>query len=244
MYQLTSSFLSVLVLLLFSGCNQKSAFTVKVSDYGLKPGTGENAIPAIIKAVNECKKHPTSVLLFEKGRYDFMIDSTHRKVYFESNTTNGAPKNLAILLEGCTGLTLDGANSDFVFHGSIQPITVDSSDKTTIQNVNIDWDIPMTAQAKIIAVSAKNIDIEIDTKQFPYEIAEGALLFIGENWKARPTGFMEYEANTHRIAAGTGDEGCIRGDWSKFSAEELKQGTVRMNGSFTRTPAVQPFCYL
>ena len=244
MYQLTSSFLSVLVLLLFSGCNQKSAFTVKVSDYGLKPGTGENAIPAIIKAVNECKKHPTSVLLFEKGRYDFMIDSTHRKVYFESNTTNGAPKNLAILLEGCTGLTLDGANSDFVFHGSIQPITVDSSDKTTIQNVNIDWDIPMTAQAKIIAVSAKNIDIEIDTKQFPYEIAEGALLFIGENWKARPTGFMEYEANTHRIAAGTGDEGCIRGDWSKFSAEELKQGTVRMNGSFTRTPAVGNYLIL
>ena len=244
MSKLTSSLLSVLIILLFSGCNQNSVFTVKVSDYGLKPGTGENAIPSIIKAVNECKKHPASLLLFEKGRYDFRIDSTHRRTYYESNTTNDTPKNLAILLEKCNGLTLDGMNSEFVFHGSIQPITVDNSDKITIQNVNIDWDIPMTAQARIIATSAINIDIEIDTKQFPYEITEGKLFFKGENWKARPTGFMEYEANTHRIAAGTGDEGCIRGDWSMFSAEELKPGTVRLNGSFTLTPAVGNYLIL
>ena len=230
--------LSVISLLLISGCDQKSVFTVKVSDFGLKPDTKENAIPAIIKAINECKKHPTSVLKFEKGRYDFHIDSTFRRVYYESNTTNDAPKNLAILIEGCTGLTLDGGNSEFVFHGSIQPITVDKSDKITIQNVNIDWDIPMTAQAKIIAASPKNIDLEIDTIQFPYEITDGNLIFKGEVWKARPTGFMEYEANTHRIAAGTGDEGCVRGDWSKLSAEDLKPGTVRMNGAFKRTPAV------
>ena len=242
MNRLTISFL--LCFWLITGCSRNTLFTVKIAEFGLKPGTGENAIPAIIKAVNECKKHAGSVLLFEKGRYDFMIDSTHTRIYFESNTTNDAPKNLAILIEGCTGLTLDGGNSDFVFHGRIQPITVDHSDRITIQNVNIDWDIPMTAQAKIIATSSKIIDLEIDTRQFPYEITDGKLIFTGENWKARPTGFMEYEVNTHRIAAGTGDNGCIRGDWNKFTVEELKPGTVRMNGEFTRTPSVGNYLIL
>ena len=242
MTKLISSFLLVLAIL--TGCSRNSPLIIKVADFGLKPGTGENAIPAVIKALNECKKHPGSVLLFDKGRYDFNIDSTHTRIYFESNTTNDTPKNLAILIEGCSGLTLDGGNSEFVFHGAIQPITVDHSDGITIQNVTIDWDIPLTAQAKIVATSSKNIDFEIDTLQFPYVITDGKLFFTGENWKERPNGFMEYEANTHRIAAGTGDNGCIRGEWDKSITQELKPGTVRMNGYFTRTPAVGNYLIL
>ncbi|MEI7524187.1 MAG: hypothetical protein WCJ95_07660 [Mariniphaga sp.] len=235
----------LLFLLLVTGCTRNDLFTTKISAYGLKPGTGENAIPAIIKALTECKKHPKSVLLFEKGRYDFRIDTTLRRVYYESNTTNDGPKNLAILIEGCRGLTLDGGNSEFVFHGPIQPISIDQSDKIAIQNVNIDWDIPLTAQAKIVACSPKNIDIEIDTKQFPYEIADGKLFFTGENWKTLSNNwFMEFEADTHRIAAGTGDEGCIRGDWSKFRTSELKPGILRMTGEFTRIPAVGNYLIL
>jgi len=230
-------YLIVLVLIL-SGCHQKQAVTIKISDYDLKPDSKENAIPFILKAIAECKKHPNSILLFEKGRYDFRIDPAHTREYFESNTTNDGPKNLAILIEGCTGLTLDGNGSEFVFHGAIQPITVDNSENISIRNVNIDWDIPLTAQTKILATSPKYIDLEMDTTQFPYEISNGKLIFKGENWKAEPNGFMEYVAGKHLIAAGTGDEGCIRGDWNKTSYEEVKPGTVRMKGEFTRTPAV------
>jgi len=236
-------YLIVLVLIL-SGCHQKQAVTIKMSDYDLKPDSKENAIPFIIKAIAECKKHPNSILLFEKGRYDFRIEPAHTREYFESNTTNDGPKNLAILIEGCTGLTLDGNGSEFVFHGAIQPITVDNSENITIQNVNIDWDIPLTAQAKILATSPKYIDLEMDMTQFPYEISNGKLIFKGENWKAEPNGFMEYVAGKHLIAAGTGDEGCIRGDWNKSSYEELKPGIVRMKGEFTRTPAVGNYLIL
>jgi len=227
----------LVLMLIFICCFQNGAVTIKISDFGLKPGTKENAIPAIIKAISECKKHPKSLLLFEKGRYDFRIDSSFTKEYFESNTTNDGPKNLAILIEGCKGLTLDGNGADFIFHGAIQPITVDYSENIAMKNINIDWDIPLTAQAKIVAATSKNIDLEIDTTQFPYEISHGKLNFTGENWKAEPNGFMEYEANTHRIAAETGDQGCIRSDWKKYTVEELKPGIVRMNGEFTRTPA-------
>ena len=244
MKSLKSVFLWIVFITMIASCKPKDAVVINVADFGLKPGSKENAIPAIIKALDECKKHPNSTLKFEKGRYDFSIDPAHTREYFESNTTNDGPKNLAVLIEGFKGLTFDGGGSEFVFHGAIQPITVDNSENITIQNVNIDWDIPLTAQAKILATSPKNIDLEIDTIQFPYEISNGKLIFKGENCKAEPNGFMEYVAGKHLIAAGTGDEGCIRGDWNKTSYEEVKPGTVRMKGEFTRTPAIGNYLIL
>lgn len=230
--------LGLLLLLIIGGCKQNEVVVVNVADFGLRPDSKENAVPVVIRALERCKKHERSVLQFTKGRYDFYYTLSHTSEYFESNTTNDAPKNLAILIEKCKELTLEGNGSEFIFHGPIQPITVDNSENIKIQNINIDWDIPLTAQARVLAATPKNIDLEIDTKQFPYEVADGKLLFTGENWKAEPSGYMEYVADKHLIAPQTGDEGCIRGDRNKRSFEELKPGTVRMNGEFTRTPAV------
>ena len=243
MNNLKSVLLLIVVFMMIIGCNQKVTM-IKVSDFGLKPNTKENAVPAMRKALEECKKHPNVKLKFEKGRYDFMITPGHAKAYFESNTTNDSLKNLAVLIEGFDGFTFDGGGAEFVFHGAIQPITIDHSKNVTIQNVNIDWDIPLTAQAKILAVSSQNIDMEIDTIQFPYNVANAKLIFKGENWKASPESYMEYVADKHLIAAGTGDEGCIRGDMKKSSYEELKPGTVRLKGEFSRTPAVGNYLIL
>lgn len=236
--------LGLLLLLIIGGCKQDKVVVVNVADFGLRPDSKENAVPVVIRALERCKKHPKSILRFDKGRYDFYITMGHIREYFESNTTNDAPKNLAILIEKCKELTLDGNGAEFVFHGPIQPITVDNSENIKIQNVNIDWDIPLTAQGKVLATSPKSIDLEIDTKQFPYEITDGRMIFTGENWKAESRWFMEYEAGTHRIAYHTGDEDCVRGDWKKYSVSELKPGTVRLNGEFTRVPAVGNYLIL
>ena len=233
--------LGLLLLLILAGCKQNEVITVNIADFGLRPNSKENAVPVVIQALERCKKHEKSVLHFDKGRYDFYITMGHTREYFESNTTNDAPKNLAILIDQCKNLTLEGNGAEFVFHGPIQPITIDNSENVKVQNVNIDWDIPLTAQGKVLATSSKNIDFEIDTKQFPYEIADGKLQFVGDDWKAEPSGYMEYVADKHLIAPQTGDAGCIRGDRSKRSFEELKPGVVRMKGEFTRTPAVGNF---
>ena len=230
--------LGLLLLLIMAGCKQNEVIVVNVADFGLRPNSKENAVPVVIQALERCKKYEKSVLHFDKGRYDFYITMGNTREYFESNTTNDAPKNLAILIEKCKNLTLEGNGAEFVFHGPNQPITIDNSENVKVQNVNIDWDIPLTAQARVLAASPQNIDLEIDTKQFPYEIADGKLQFVGEDWKAEPSGYMEYMAEKHLIAPQTGDAGCIRGDRSKRSFEELKPGVVRMNGEFTRTPTV------
>ncbi len=232
------------IMLSFVICKNEHAVIVNVADFGLRPGSNENAVPVVIRALERCKKYEKSVLQFNKGRYDFYITLGQAREYFESNTTNDAPKNLAILIEKCKELTLEGNGSEFVFHGPIQPITIDNSENIKVQNVNIDWDIPLTAQGKVLATSPKSIDLEIDTKQFPYEITDGKMIFAGENWKAESRWFMEYEAGTHRIAYHTGDEDCVRGDLKKYFVSELNPGTVRMNGEFTRVPAVGNYLIL
>ena len=40
------------------------------------------------------------------------------------------------------GVTIDGSGSEFVFHGRMQPFTVERSARVTIENVTIDWDLP------------------------------------------------------------------------------------------------------
>lgn len=216
---------------------------VKLSDY-IKPNTHENAIPAFIKAIDACKKFSSATLVLEKGRYDFSPMQHHTYQYYESNTTNDAPKNLAILIKGCKNLTIDGAGAELVYHNAIQPITIDNSENITVKNLSIDWDIPLTSQGKVLATSSKNIDLEIDAKQYPYKVKNGKLIFVGENWEAESRWFMEYEANTHRIAAQTGDGSCVQGDWKKYSVTEINPGLVRLNGEFTRTPAVGNYLIL
>ena len=44
---------------------------ISVSDFGLKPDSRINAVPFIQKAIDACKQHPGSTLVFPKGRYDF-----------------------------------------------------------------------------------------------------------------------------------------------------------------------------
>lgn len=77
-----------------------AATVVSVNSFGLKPDSRVNATPYVIKALQECKKHPEAVLTFDKGRYDFWEAHATEREYYESNTYDDRnPKILAILLD-------------------------------------------------------------------------------------------------------------------------------------------------
>ena len=42
---------------------------ISVSDFGLKPDSRINSVPFIQKAIEACRQHPGSTLVFPKGRY-------------------------------------------------------------------------------------------------------------------------------------------------------------------------------
>ena len=220
-------------------CRQSSGGAeVRVTDFGVKPDSRRNAVAAVQRALEACRKADHPILVFPPGRYDFWPQGCVEKDYYESNTTANNPKRLGIFIENFSGLTIECGGSTFVFHDRMQPFTVDHSSGTTIRNCSIDWDIPLTAEAVVDAASEDHLDLRIDDRQFPYIIEGGKLVFVGEGWKSRWWDTMEFEGKTLRVVLGTGDNGCLGRGWEKYQAEELEKGRVRVHYHFGRRPAV------
>ena len=217
--------------------NGLSADTIRITDLGLDPDSRMNAVPFVQKALEACKGKTNAVVFFPKGRYDFWPSHCIEKVYYESNTTVNNPRRCAILLEGLSGVTIDCGESDFVFHDRMQPFTVDNSNDITIKRVSIDWDIPLTAEAEVVAVDAGFMDIRIDPIESPYILEQGKLVFVGEGWKSQWWGTMEFDRTTLAVAYNTGDWGCLGGGWNNYKAVELSPGLIRLNHAFKRLPA-------
>jgi len=212
---------------------------VTVTDFGAKPDSRENAVAAVQRALAACRESGASTLVFPEGRYDFWPEDTIKRVYYESNSYDNNPKTCAILIENFKNLTVEGSGSEFVFHGRMQPFTVEKCEGVTIRNLSIDWDIPLTAQAEVVAVGEDTVDLKIDPCESPYVIEDGKIVFVGEGWKSGWFGTIEFECETHLIPPGGGD-GCMRGN-GNYRAEEIKRGLVRLDNATGRKPAVGNF---
>lgn len=211
--------------------------TLRISDFSLAPGTRENAVGIVQKALAQCREKKAPVLIFPKGRYDFWPQYAIEKQYYESNSDVIALRRCGILIEDMKNLVIDGQGSEFVFHDRIQPFTVDSSQDIVIKNVSIDWELPMTTQAEIKEVTDNYIDIAINVLESPYTIEDEKLTFVGEGWKSGLYGVMEFERETKLIAPQTGDAGCLGPDYEGYKAEQLSYGLVRLHYAFKRKPA-------
>ena len=212
--------------------------SIYISQFGAFAGSRLNVIPAVIKALEQCKGKENVVLVFPKGRYDFWPQYCIEKDYYESNTTDNNPKRLAILIENQHNLTIDCKGSEFIFHDRIQPFTVDHSSNIRVKNVSIDWDIPLTAQGQVIAVTDTSIDVKINTYESPYQIEKGKVVFVGEGWKSQWNGVMEFDQDTHLIPQGTGDIACLGNGWNRYFAKDKGNGIVHLAYPFKRKPAV------
>ncbi len=202
--------------------------TVRITDYGYVPGSRANAVPYVMKALNDCKTKNDPVLIFPNGRYDFWPQHVQEKLYYESNTDVIPLRRCPILVEGFNKLEINCNNADLIFHDRMQPFTIDSSRNIIIRNVNIDWDIPLTAQAEIVAVTNEYVDLAINAYESPYIIEKDKLVFVGEGWKSLLSGIMEFDKDTKFVAPQTGDAGCMGENFSSYKASELKKGLVRL----------------
>lgn len=206
---------------------------LSITDFGLVPNSRENATPYVQRAIEVCKKQQGSTLYFPKGRYDFWPQHCIERDYYESNTTDTNPKQLAVLIEKMEHFILDGGGSEFIMHGRMQPLTTDSSCHIQLKNFSIDWDIPLTAEAVVVHTTPHFFDIEIDQGQFPYQIEKDKLMFVGEGWKSPLGGIMRFTPDTRRVEPYTGD---ITGA-TQYTAEEIAPGRIRL---FSKEQIIPP----
>ena len=216
------------------GANAKGT-VVRVTDFGVKPDSREDAVPGVRAAIEACRKASAATLVFPKGRYDFQPEQSEKIEYHESNTSDNNPKTCPVVLKGINGLVIEGNGSEFICHGRMQPLTLEDCCGVTVRNLNIDWDIPFVAQAKIVQVANDHVDIRINPVESPYDIINGKIVFHGEGWKSGWWGCMEFDAETRIIPQQSGDTP-LGGNWNKYTAQALDGGLVRLTCDFQRKP--------
>ena len=223
----------ILIFLIFLPVFIYGQDTIRLRDLGLTPGSRLNAVPFVNQAMEKCKGKSDIVLVFEKGRYDFWPQYANEKDYFISNTNYTYPRFCVFVVENAKHLTIDCGGSDFIFHGKLQPFTIDSSENIAIKNVSIDWEIPFGAEAEIVDVTPEYFDLKIDSRKYPYVLENDKLFFVGEGWKNLWGGVkwndpMEFDRETLEVTAGTNDD-LLGENWEKkYMARELGEGIVRI----------------
>ncbi|MCM3749058.1 right-handed parallel beta-helix repeat-containing protein [Paenibacillus pasadenensis] len=202
---------------------------VNIQDFGVGPDQEKDATVAVFRAIESCRELDRATLLFPKGRYHFWPDKAVEKQYFIPNHDQDKNRRIAFPLFEMKGLTIDGQGSEFIFHGLTVPFVLDGCDDITVKNASIDWERPILSQGKVIAVGDGTFDVEIP-KEYPYEVVENSLIFLGEGWTEPCKGIIEMDSQTKGPAYGSGDY-LNYGSYLKFKVEELAPGLLRYHGA-------------
>lgn len=178
----------ILLFLLFAAARGYGQTVIKAADFGVKKNSFENAAAGIQKAINACKGKQGAILELPGGRIDIWPEgSTRRELYISNSTeddTLSKVKNIALLFEDNSDVTLEGNNTLIVLHGKMISFAILKSRNVKIKNVRFDYERPTMSEVTIKSVSPNAIEtvIHADSK---YSIDSGRISFYGEGWKTK-----------------------------------------------------------
>ncbi|MGI8636658.1 MAG: alpha-1,3-galactosidase-related protein [Segetibacter sp.] len=149
---------------------------LKASEF-IKPSDNDVAL-GLYKLFQKAKNGGYTRIKFEKGVYHVYGEHAYEKYCFISNHDSG-PKKIAFSIIGFNGLEIDGGGAEFIMHGLVMPVDVETSKNIVIKNLSFNFDRATHSELKVVAVDDKNhtIDFEI-SNQYPYEIRNGELIFL------------------------------------------------------------------
>ncbi len=176
--------------------------TIRVADFGVRPGTYRNMTPQLQAAIDSCRAHPGAVLLFEPGRYDLWQEGAVRKEIYISNTsseTEAPDKTKVIPLHfyNLDGLTVVGNGATLMMHGLMTPIAIDSCLNVTLSDLTIDYERPAASELTYTEVAPGRVVVRVhpDTR---YDISPaGRLRLIGEGWASERIHCIKLHNNGH-----------------------------------------------
>lgn len=166
---------------------------VRAADYGLLPGTGQDAGPAFRKLLGAAA--PGAVIQLAKGRYDVWHDSAASRPWQQSNSDPQTSRRYGILTEGLSRVTLDGAGSEFIFHGTQTGIGLAFCTNVTLRNFTMDWQRPELSQGSVLESGPDYVVVKMHPDT-PAAVENGRLVFPGEGWVQHGTSTMEYDPRT------------------------------------------------
>ncbi len=204
--------------------------TVRASDYGARPGSFEDALPALQRAIAACKEKKAAVLLLDSGRYDIWPAHAAVREYFISNTSSESEcpsklKKIGLLFEGMENLTVEGNGALLMFHGKMITWAMDSCRNMTLQHLRVDFERPSMSEMTILTASDSVVEAAVHPDS-RYDISNGRLQWYGEGWGMR---------HFHAIRVRPAENTLWYDNWLPFNksrARQLAPGKVGFSGDF------------
>lgn len=164
--------LSIVLLLSVTSTAQ---VTVNAAQFGLKQG--EDNTPALLKAIEECKRKHATRLILPKGRYDLFPEKALERYREIPNNDNGK-KRIVFLLEQFKKFEIDGQGSELICHDHMLPFDLHKSENITIKNLSINWSMPFYFQGKVVALHPEDNSFDLQVmSECQYEIQGNELIF-------------------------------------------------------------------
>ena len=205
--------------------------TIQVSSFGVLPNSFADAVTGVQNAIARCKQKKSSVLYFEKGRYDFWPDRAVKKSYFASNTSRENDvvdkiKTIGLFFESMQNLTIEGNGAVFIFHGKMTPWAFVNCENLHLQNLTLDFERPSMSEMTLVNVSASQVvaTVHADSK---FAILDNRLEWYGEGWKMH---------HYHAILANPSTGVNTYSSWLPFlksKAELIAPQTIQFTGNFS-----------
>ncbi|MEK8130296.1 right-handed parallel beta-helix repeat-containing protein [Paenibacillus filicis] len=175
---------------------------IRVTDYGAVPGSGQDAGPAVQRAILAVQAASGPVVLeFPTGRYDFYPEQASKFPYYISNTASevenpDVKKTIGLWLQDVRGLTVDGQGSRFVFHGKMTMIVLDGCEDVILRNFSTDFERPTMSEFTVEAVGGDYLDVCVHPDSW-YSLDNGKLNWVGEGWSYTDGPAQQYDPETN-----------------------------------------------
>lgn len=210
-----------------------------LSDYGIRPDTGDDLLPALKKAIESAKKNGSSCeILLENGVYDIYhnhltpldihISNTHSEQEGESIT-----RHFAILFDGCRGITLNGNGAVVRIHGKMTIIGMIDSRDIVLKNLTFSVVHPPLTEMTVLSRGKGYLDCKVHPDSL-YRIKNKKIEWYGENFSFSSgiSQLFDPESGiTWRAFGPMQDENAV---W-----EELADGVVRLH--YTEKNGTDPY---
>lgn len=180
-------FLSFLFFLMAIKVSCQVIDTIKVTQFGVKPNSYQNASKGISEALKKCSGRKNVVVQLPGGRIDLWPEDSVKKEIYISNATESDTlskiKNIGFFFDHLKNVTLDGNNTLVVLHGKMISFALFNCENIQIKNLQFDYERPTMSEATIVSVSPSSVKLKIhpDSRYF---IENEKIGFYGEGWKS------------------------------------------------------------
>ncbi len=173
-------------------------------------------------------------IFLEKATYDLRTTYAKEEFCYISNNDSGL-KSLAFFLENKKNVVIDGQGSHLNCIGRILPFYLKNCENIIIKNFTMDYQRPFMSQGEVLSVTPNSADIRIDSTEFPYEIRQNTVKFVGEDYENYYVqGMLEFYKDSKRPVADVFDNG-LHGS---LFVEELEKDVLRIFYDWNKVPKV------